>query len=47
MGWTAPEGIDVPECESLGPARKPPAMTITLIGMDTAKMVCSQKANSA
>jgi len=40
MGWTAPNGIDVPKCGSLEPAiREPPAMSISMIGLDTAKSV--------
>jgi hypothetical protein len=27
--------------------REPPATSIAMIGLDTAKMVCSQRANSA
>jgi hypothetical protein len=48
VGWTAPDGIDVSECGLLRATQKePPAMSITMIGLDTAKMVCSQRANSA
>ncbi len=40
MGWTAPNGIDVPKCGLSEPAeREPPAMSITMIGLDTAKSV--------
>src|SRR5208283_2664646 len=39
-GWTAPNGIDVPECGLSEPATKePPKMSITMIGLDTAKSV--------
>jgi hypothetical protein len=37
-------------CQSAGrlnQQREPSAMSITMIGLDTAKMVCSQKTNSA
>jgi hypothetical protein len=35
-----PNGIDVPHCGSLEPAtEEPPAMSITMIGLDTAKSV--------
>jgi error-prone DNA polymerase len=38
MGWTASNGIDVPKCGLSEPAeREPPAMSITMIGLDTAK----------
>ena len=38
MGWTAPDGIDVPECGLLRATRKEPsAISITTIGLDTAK----------
>src|SRR5919202_4334287 len=40
MGWTAPDGIDVPRCGRHEPAtREPSAMSITMIGIDTAKSV--------
>jgi error-prone DNA polymerase len=39
MGWTAPNGIDVPKCGSLDQQREPPAVSITMIGLDTAKSV--------
>ena len=40
MGWTAPNGIDVPKCGLSEPAtREPPAMSISMIGLDTAKSV--------
>src|SRR5674476_103378 len=40
MGWTAPSGINVPSCGLSEPATKePPAMSITMIGLDTAKSV--------
>jgi transposase len=40
MGWTAPDGIDVPECGLLRATQKEPsAMSITMIGLDTAKAI--------
>ena len=40
MGWTAPDGVAVPLCGSWEPAEKePPAMSIAMIGLDTAKSV--------
>ena len=40
MGWTAPDGIDVPECGLLRAAQKEPsAMSVTMIGLDTSKAV--------
>jgi len=40
VGWTAPNGINVPKCGLSEPAkREPPAMSITMIGLDTAKSV--------
>ena len=40
MGWTAPDGVAVPLCGSWGSAEKePPAMSIAMIGLDTAKSV--------
>jgi hypothetical protein len=40
MGWTAPSGINVPWCGLSEPAPKePPTMSITMIGLDTAKSV--------
>src|SRR5919202_2446903 len=40
MGWTAPDGIDVPSCgRQKAATREPPAMSITMIGIDTAKSV--------
>ena len=37
MGWTAPDGVAVPLCGSWGSAEKePPAMSIAMIGLDTA-----------
>ena len=40
MGWTAPSGIEVPRCGLSEPATKePPATSITMIGLDTAKSV--------
>jgi hypothetical protein len=40
MGWTAPIGINVPRCGSRRACRRrPPAMSITIIGLDTAKSV--------
>src|SRR5918911_269688 len=40
MGWTAPDGIDVPSCgRQRAATRGPPAMSITMIGLDTAKSV--------
>jgi transposase len=40
MGWTAPNGIDVSQCGSLEPAKQEPSMmSITMIGLDTAKSV--------
>jgi hypothetical protein len=47
VGWTTPNGI---MCQSAGCRnlqKEPSAMSITMIGLDTAKMVCSQKTNSA
>src|SRR4051794_36714811 len=39
-GWTAPNGIGVPRCGRQKPAaREPPAMSISMIGIDTAKSV--------
>src|SRR5919202_445421 len=40
MGWTAPDGIDVPSCgRQRAATREPPAMSTTMIGIDTAKSV--------
>jgi hypothetical protein len=40
MGWTAPDGINVPEYGLLRATQKEPsAMSITMIGLDTAKAV--------
>ena len=40
MGWTALHGIAVPECGLLRPTQKgPSAMSVTMIGLDTAKAV--------
>jgi transposase len=40
MGWTAPDGIDVPACGLLRATQEEPsAMSLTRIGLDTAKTV--------
>src|ERR671912_2282799 len=39
MGWTAPNGIDVPKCGRQHPKKEPPTMSINMIGLDTAKSV--------
>src|SRR6476660_2983910 len=40
MGWTAPTAFDVPHCGLSEPATgEPPTMSISMIGLDTAKSV--------
>jgi hypothetical protein len=47
MGWTPPDGIGVPKWGVESHLREAPVTEVSTIGLDIAKMVCSQKANSA